>query len=106
MICMLPTSSITNGGSSHLSLLAISGRGNTHFAFKCFAKSCFRIIAELPGNPIHADLVFEQTGCHVHAPAREIFHGRLTDKLSKASGECRAREGHRLCQFLNLPAMF
>src|SRR5439155_19657078 len=94
------------GGRDWLPELSIPGRGHADFSLEGFAKGYSRFIAEKRCDLFYLDIVLEQAGCSVHAPTREIRDRGLTHKTGKASGEHWAGEGHRLCQFLDLPPMF
>src|SRR6266700_1334551 len=83
--------------------LSIPGRGHADFSLEGFAKGYSRFIAEKRCDLFDLDIVLEQAGCSVHAPMSEIRDGGLTHQTGKASGEDWAGEGHRLCQFLDLP---
>src|SRR5437660_4264191 len=86
--------------------LSIPGRGHADFSLEGFAKGYSRFIAEKLCDLFYFDIVLEQAGCSVHAPTSEIRDRGLTHKTGKASGEHWAGEGHRLCQFLDLPPTF
>ena len=68
--------------------LPIPGWRNAYFSSEGFAKGDFRSIAELLRNHFRLYFILEQMGRHMHTSACEIFHGWLSDQMSKARGEC------------------
>ena len=99
-------SAIDAGVRDWLPELSIRGGGHADFSLEGFVKGYSRFIAEKLRDPFYLDIFLEQASCPVHAPMPEICDRGLTHKPGKTSGEYGAGEGHRLCQFLDLPPMF